>query len=182
MRRSRPIAFLAGAALIPLSALALSACGGASATASRPATHPDADGEDLERRVGDSRRLRIAASGRSWSTRKAEHDPGCFAGLATKRCAPVAPITPAGAASMKEIAWKSTDRKATFDAFVQIPLELTRCRKEAMSTTRSLVQRKPCFHGAGRSADGREPLARGRRRVVRLPPLRQRADGRARRW
>ena len=35
---------------------------------------------------------------------------------------------------MKEIAWKSTDRKATFDAFVPIPLELTRCRKEAMST------------------------------------------------
>lgn len=40
MRRSRPIAFLAGAALIPLSALALSACGGASATASRPASIP----------------------------------------------------------------------------------------------------------------------------------------------
>jgi predicted lipoprotein with Yx(FWY)xxD motif len=38
MRRSRPIAFLAGAALIPLSALAVSACGGAAATASRPAS------------------------------------------------------------------------------------------------------------------------------------------------
>ena len=38
MRRSRRIASLAGAALIPLSALALAACGGASATASRPAS------------------------------------------------------------------------------------------------------------------------------------------------
>src|SRR4051794_23730881 len=38
MTRGRPIAFLAGAALIPLSALAVSACGGAAATASRPAS------------------------------------------------------------------------------------------------------------------------------------------------
>jgi predicted lipoprotein with Yx(FWY)xxD motif len=38
MTRSSPIAVLAGAALIPLSALAVSACGGAAATASRPAT------------------------------------------------------------------------------------------------------------------------------------------------
>jgi predicted lipoprotein with Yx(FWY)xxD motif len=38
MRRSGAITFLAGAALIPLSALAVSACGGAAATASRPAS------------------------------------------------------------------------------------------------------------------------------------------------
>ena len=38
MRRSRRIAFLASAALIPLSALAVTACGGAAATASRPAS------------------------------------------------------------------------------------------------------------------------------------------------
>src|SRR4051812_40689517 len=38
MTRSGPIAFLASAALIPLSALAVSACGGAAPTASRPAS------------------------------------------------------------------------------------------------------------------------------------------------
>ena len=38
MRRSRRIASLASAALIPLSALALAACGGGAATASRPAS------------------------------------------------------------------------------------------------------------------------------------------------
>jgi predicted lipoprotein with Yx(FWY)xxD motif len=38
MRRSRRIASLASAALIPLSALAVTACGGAAATASRPAS------------------------------------------------------------------------------------------------------------------------------------------------
>jgi predicted lipoprotein with Yx(FWY)xxD motif len=38
MRRSRPITYLAGAAVISLSALALAACGGAAATASRPAS------------------------------------------------------------------------------------------------------------------------------------------------
>src|SRR3954449_9945618 len=38
MRRRRLIAFLAGAAVIPLSALAVVACGGSAATASRPAS------------------------------------------------------------------------------------------------------------------------------------------------
>jgi predicted lipoprotein with Yx(FWY)xxD motif len=38
MTRSRPVIFLAGAALIPLSALAIAACGGAASTATRPAT------------------------------------------------------------------------------------------------------------------------------------------------
>ena len=38
MRRSSRIASLAGAALIPLSALAVAACGGGAATASRPAS------------------------------------------------------------------------------------------------------------------------------------------------
>src|SRR3954471_23325847 len=38
MRRSRRIASLASAALIPLSALAVAACGGSAATASRPAS------------------------------------------------------------------------------------------------------------------------------------------------
>jgi predicted lipoprotein with Yx(FWY)xxD motif len=38
MRRSRPVTFLASAALISLSALAVAACGGAAATASRAAS------------------------------------------------------------------------------------------------------------------------------------------------
>jgi predicted lipoprotein with Yx(FWY)xxD motif len=38
MRRSRPITFLTGAALISISALAVAACGGAASTGSRPTT------------------------------------------------------------------------------------------------------------------------------------------------
>ena len=64
MTRSRPITFLASAAVIPLVALAVAACGGGGAATPRRRRRPRA----APRRQSASR---MAASDRSWSTRPA---------------------------------------------------------------------------------------------------------------